>query len=124
MADIAQDASGPASPKPGDITPQPASRPDALDRDKLRVFISYSREDLDFADQLAAALDSSGFECFIDREGISGGEAWKRRLGNLISEADTVVFVLSRVLGAPRIAEIVVHCVRRSCCQEQRSDTG
>ena len=37
----------------------------------------------------------SGFECFIDREGISGGEDWKRRLGNLISEADTVVFVLS-----------------------------
>jgi len=95
MEDIAHDASGPASPKPGDIAPHQASRPDAANRDKLRVFISYSREDLDFADQLAAALDSSGFECFIDREGISGGEAWKRRLGNLISEADTVVFVLS-----------------------------
>jgi hypothetical protein len=81
--------------KPGDIAPQQASRPDAANRDKLRVFISYSREDLDFADQLASALDSSGFECFIDREGISGGEAWERRLGNLISEADTVVFVLS-----------------------------
>jgi len=95
MADVAHDASGPASPKPGDIAPQQAGRPDSPDRGKLRVFISYSREDLDFADQLAAALDSSGFECFIDREGISGGEAWKRRLGNLISEADTVVFVLS-----------------------------
>jgi TPR repeat protein len=95
MADDAHVASGPASPKPGDIAAQQASRPDAPNRDKLRVFISYSREDLDFADQLAAALDSSGFECFIDREGISGGEAWKRRLGNLISEADTVVFVLS-----------------------------
>jgi TPR repeat protein len=95
MADVAHDASGPASPKPGDIAPQQASRPDSPDKGKLRVFISYSREDLDFADQLAAALDSSGCECFIDREGISGGEAWKRRLGNLISEADTVVFVLS-----------------------------
>jgi TIR domain len=95
MEDIAHDASGPAPPKPGDVAPQQASRPDSPDRGKLRVFISYSRDDLDFADQLAAALDSSGFECFIDREGISGGEAWKRRLGNLISEADTVVFVLS-----------------------------
>jgi hypothetical protein len=47
------------------------------------------------SNQLAAALDSSGFECFIDRAGISGGEAWKRRLGNLISEADTIVFILS-----------------------------
>src|SRR5262245_60636211 len=95
MADVAHDTFGPASPKRDDIAPQQASPPRSPDKGKLRVFISYSRQDLDFADQLAAALDSSGFECFIDREGISGGEAWKRRLGNLISEADTVVFVLS-----------------------------
>ena len=62
---------------------------------KLRVFISYSRDDLKFADQLDAALSACGFECLIDRHGISGGEAWKPRLGNLISEADTVVFVLT-----------------------------
>ena len=42
MADIAHDASGPASPKPEEIAPQQASRPDAPDRGKLRVFISYS----------------------------------------------------------------------------------
>jgi hypothetical protein len=94
MADVAQDASGP-SPKPGDIAPQQASRPDSPDRGKLRVFISYSRDDLEFADQLDAALNTCGFECLIDRHGISGGEDWKRRLGNLIGEADTVVFVLS-----------------------------
>src|SRR5262249_44734510 len=65
------------------------------DKGKLRVFISYSRDDLKFADQLDAALNLCGFECLIDRHGISGGEDWKRRLGNLISEADTVIFVLS-----------------------------
>jgi hypothetical protein len=96
MADVAHDQSGPASPKPGDIAaPQQAGRPDSPDRGKLRVFISYSRDDLEFADQLTAALDTCGFECFIDRHGISGGEDWKRRLGNLIREADTVVFVQS-----------------------------
>jgi TPR repeat protein len=95
MADVAHDTSGLASPKPGDITPQQASRPDSPDKGKLRVFISYSRDDLEFADQLDAALNAYGFECLIDRHGISGGEDWKRRLGNLISEADTVVFVLS-----------------------------
>ena len=62
---------------------------------KLKVFISYSRDDLDFADQLAAALQIAGFDPTIDRQGISGGEAWQQRLGNLILEADTVVFVLS-----------------------------
>jgi hypothetical protein len=53
------------------------------------------RHDLKFADQLDAALTLYGFDCLIHRHGISGGEDWKRRLGNLISEADTIVFVLS-----------------------------
>src|SRR5262245_41332513 len=92
MADVAPDQACPASPKPA---PQQASRPDSPDRGKLRVFISYSRDDLEFADQLDAALNAYGFDCVIDRHGISGGEDWKRRLGNMISEADTVVFVLS-----------------------------
>ena len=91
----AREASGAASPKPGDIALQQASRPDSPDGGKLRVFVSYSRDDVDFSDQLDAALNAYGFECIIDRQDISGGEDWKRRLGNLISEADTVVFVLS-----------------------------
>jgi len=95
MADLARDAPGPAPPKPGDVALKHASRAGSPDKGKLRVFISYSRDDLDFADQLNAALEACGFECFIDRHGISGGEDWKRRLGNLISEADTVIFVLS-----------------------------
>jgi tetratricopeptide (TPR) repeat protein len=95
MAELAHETPDPASPEPAGIALQLASRPDSPDRGKLRVFISYSREDLDFADQLDAALTLYGFECLIDRHGISGGEDWKRRLGNLIIEADTVVFVLS-----------------------------
>src|SRR5262245_25870462 len=62
---------------------------------KLNVFISYSRDDLDFADQLSAALGLHNFAVAIDRHGISGGEAWQTRLGALIRDADTVVFVLS-----------------------------
>jgi uncharacterized protein len=92
MADAAHDASSRSEPAG---VAQQASGPASSDKGKLCVFISYSRDDLDFADQLAAALDFSGFKCVIDHEGISGGEDWKRRLGNLISEADTVVFVLS-----------------------------
>ena len=63
--------------------------------EKLHVFISYSRDDLDFADQLAAGLRVGGFDPTIDRQGISGGEDWRRRLGSLIRDAETVVFVLS-----------------------------
>lgn len=103
MADLAHDASGPASSEPAGIALQQASGPASSDRGKLRVFISYSRDDLNFADQLDAALNACGFECLIDRHDISGGEDWKRRLGNLISEADTVVFVLTEFGTLPNL---------------------
>jgi WD40 repeat protein len=70
---------------------------------KLNVFISYSRDDLRFADQLDAALGLTGFATEMDRHGISGGEAWKQRLGSLIRDADTVVFVLSPSSAASEI---------------------
>jgi TPR repeat protein len=73
----------------------PNSKAQASPEAQLKVFISYSRDDLGFADQLDAALDLCGFACTLDREGISGGEDWKRRLGGLILDADTVIFVLS-----------------------------
>jgi hypothetical protein len=77
------------------ITAVPREVSTLAQRDKLRVFISYSRDDLDFADQLDVGLRLCGFDTSLDRHAISGGEEWKRRLGNLIREADTVVFVLS-----------------------------
>ncbi len=64
--------------------------------DKFSVFISYSRDDLEFADQLDIVLDGTGFNVLIDRRGIQGADAWKRRLGEMIRDADTVVFVLTQ----------------------------
>ncbi len=63
--------------------------------ENLRVFVSYSRDDTDFADQLVEGLALTGIEATVDRHGISGGEAWEARLGALIRAADAVVFVLS-----------------------------
>jgi len=94
MADVAHNASDPASSETGDIASQEASRSYSPDRGKLSVFISYSREDLHFAGQLKRVLDFSGFESFMDLD-IPGGEVWKRHIGKQISRADTVVFVLS-----------------------------
>ena len=61
-----------------------------------RVFISYSRKDMAFADRLEAALKARGFEPLIDREEIYAFEDWWRRVEALIGRADTVVFVLSQ----------------------------
>lgn len=62
---------------------------------KTKVFISYSRKDMAFADQLEVALKARGFEVLIDRQEIYAFEDWWKRIEALIGSADTVVFVLS-----------------------------
>jgi WD40 repeat protein len=64
--------------------------------EKLKVFISYSRTDSTaFADELLAGLEVAGFAPFLDRHDIVAGENWENRLGSLIEQSDTVVFVVS-----------------------------
>ena len=69
---------------------------EATTSEKLKVFVSYSRRDsTDFADELVTGLELAGFAPFLDRHDIAAGEAWEARLGGLIQEADTVVYVVS-----------------------------
>src|SRR6516225_6465335 len=65
------------------------------DQSKAKVFISYSRKDMAFADRLDAALKARGFEPLIDRTDIYAFEEWWKRVEALIVRSDTVVFVLS-----------------------------
>jgi len=62
---------------------------------KAKVFISYSRKDMAFADRLDGELKNRGFEPLIDRSDIYVFEDWWQRIQNLIVQADTVIFVLS-----------------------------
>jgi WD40 repeat protein len=62
---------------------------------KTKVFISYSRKDIAFADRLADALRARGVEPLIDRTEIYAFEDWWKRIEALIVQADTVVFVIS-----------------------------
>lgn len=62
---------------------------------KPRVFISYARADVAFADRLAEGVAACGFEALIDRSEIYAFEDWWKRIEALIVRADAVVFVLS-----------------------------
>jgi formylglycine-generating enzyme required for sulfatase activity len=62
---------------------------------KLKVFISYSRKDEDFARELVDGLQVGEFEPYLDRHDIAAGEDWEARLGRLIEAADAVVFIIS-----------------------------
>ncbi len=69
---------------------------------KLKVFISYSRSDMAFADRLADALDARGFEVIIDRRSLPALEDWRRELLGFIRAADMVVSIISpRSVASP-----------------------
>src|SRR5690242_19250568 len=69
--------------------------PAAEDQPTAKIFISYSRKDMAFADRLEAALKVRGFEPLIDRADIYAFEDWWHRIQALIGRADTIVFILS-----------------------------
>jgi hypothetical protein len=62
---------------------------------RAKVFVSYSRKDLAFAQMLVAALTERGFDAFLDITDIAPGEPWKERPSGLIVTADTIVFAVS-----------------------------
>jgi formylglycine-generating enzyme required for sulfatase activity len=81
-----------------DAAPAPIQQP------KAKIFISYSRKNLSFADRLEAALKARGFEVLIDRTDIYAFEDWWKRIQSLIEQADTVVFILSPDAVASEVA--------------------
>ena len=78
--------------------------PAADHQPKTKIFISYSRKDMAFADRLDAALKARDFEPLIDRTEIYAFEPWWERIQKLIGQADTVVFVLSPDAVASEVA--------------------
>jgi hypothetical protein len=91
------------------MTGQTIASPDR----KTKVFISYSRKDIDFVDKLEAALGARGYEVVVDREDIEKGEKWWARIKQLITQADAVVFVMSPDSVASRVAgEEVEHSLK------------
>lgn len=82
---------------------------DASINQKAKVFISYSRDDIGFADQLVAALESFGFDPLIDRQSIPGGEDWKAQLRYMIVGADSIgsgiiVYDFEKILKSGSVA--------------------
>lgn len=74
--------------------------------DRLKVFVSYAREDgSPFAAQLVDLLHDTGFDAWIDQEDLGAGEEWKRRLRQRIASCDTVLFVLTPAAATSRFCQ-------------------
>lgn len=70
---------------------------------KTRVFLSYSRKDIEFAQLLQTELQAQGFHPMLDKTDIAPGENWQDRLSKLIIEADAIVFSVSPNSAASKI---------------------
>jgi len=60
-----------------------------------KVFVSYSRKDIDFAKRLTAELQKSDLDFWIDWEGIPPTVDWWREIEKGIEEADAFLFLIS-----------------------------
>jgi hypothetical protein len=80
------------------------ARTDRSAEEAARVFISYSRANNAFVERLEAALQQRGVETFVDRDDIEKGEEWWARIQQLITEADSIVFVLSPDSATSQVA--------------------
>ena len=79
-----------------------------------RTFISYSRKDVAFAQQLYDALTQSGRECWIDLKGIPPTAEWLEEIRGAIDGADAFVFIISPDSCASDVCQAeVAHAVER-----------
>lgn len=60
-----------------------------------KIVISYSRQDAQFVRRLCDSLVERGYLCYFDMPDIGVGEEWTIRLGEMIAQADTLIFVIS-----------------------------
>jgi hypothetical protein len=60
-----------------------------------KVFISYSRKDIDFAKRLTAELQNRGLDFWIDWEGIPPTVDWWREIEKGIEESEALLFLIS-----------------------------
>jgi len=60
-----------------------------------KIFISYSRKDLDFVDKFAEDLQQAGYDVWYDLTDLEGGDHWADELQAAIDESDVYVLVIS-----------------------------
>jgi hypothetical protein len=60
-----------------------------------QIFISYSRMDREFVDELIGQVENRGFDVWVDRKDIGGGKEWRAAISQAISECSFFMLVLS-----------------------------
>ena len=62
---------------------------------KYDVYICYTRKDLDIARRITKIIESGGYSCFIDHDGVYSGDNFAKRINEAIERCGLFVFLLS-----------------------------
>ena len=60
-----------------------------------KVFLSYSRNDIQTVDQFVSSINQFGLEVWVDREDIKVGNSWRKEIVEAIDNCDAFVFMMS-----------------------------
>src|SRR5512138_3154837 len=60
-----------------------------------KIFISYSRKDIDFVRKLAGDLEKAGYDVWWDLTDLRGGDDWPRVIPEAIESSKVVIVVIS-----------------------------
>src|SRR6266536_691566 len=60
-----------------------------------RIFISYSRKDINFVRRLAGDLEKAGYDVWWDLTDLRGGDDWVRVIPEAIKNSDKIIVALS-----------------------------
>src|SRR5688572_9527933 len=70
------------------------------------IFMSYSRRELGFVDDLVSKLESEGYKVWLDYRVLIPGTPWKGQIAKGLNDADTVLFVVSKASIASEYVEL------------------
>ena len=65
------------------------------EQEKIRVFVSYSRNDEDFARKITATLINFGFDVWLDVERIPSGANWANTIHEGLTESSIMLLILT-----------------------------
>ncbi len=64
----------------------------------MKLFLSYSRQELYFAEAVAQKLLDAGFDVWFDIQQLESGIDWKKAIDDGLANCDAMVLVASQAL--------------------------
>ena len=73
--------------------------------ENVKLFISYSRKDIQVAARIEQKLQEHGFNTWRDVSDIDPGENWSRESANSLADSDSIVLLWSEHAATSRIVK-------------------